>query len=78
MSGVQHPHDGSVTLTCHARNAQVLTQTYFTPFGVKALAASTTAHGITSKMLLMGTHTDQVRFLVLCLQFRLDGLACSF
>lgn len=40
---------------------QVLTQTYFTPFGVKALAASTTAHGITSKMLLMGTHTDQAR-----------------
>ncbi|KAK9825151.1 hypothetical protein WJX81_005905 [Elliptochloris bilobata] len=39
---------------------EVLTQTYFTPFGVKALAASTTAHGITSKMLLMGMHTDQV------------------
>ena len=39
----------------------MLTQTYFTPFGVKALAASTTAHGITSKMLLFGTHTDQAR-----------------
>lgn len=39
---------------------QVLTQSYFLPFGVKTLATTATSHGITQKFILMGTFTDQV------------------
>jgi hypothetical protein len=39
---------------------QALRQDFFLPFGVKALAATSTSHGITSKIILMGTLTDQV------------------
>ncbi len=39
---------------------QVLRQSFFLPFGAKALAATTTSHGITQKFLLMGTFSDQV------------------
>ena len=61
LARVGAPQRSSAALKDQAWSAQVLTQTYFTPFGVKAMAASTTAHGITSKMLLLGTHTDQAR-----------------
>lgn len=37
----------------------MLGQSYFVPFGVKALASSATSQGITSKIILMGTFTDQ-------------------
>jgi hypothetical protein len=39
---------------------QVLRQAFLLPFGVKALAATATSQGITSKMVLMGTFSDQV------------------
>ena len=39
---------------------QVLQQSFFLPFGVKALATTATSHGITQKFLLMGTFSDQV------------------
>jgi hypothetical protein len=39
---------------------QVLRQTFFLPFGVKTAAVTATSQGITSKMVLMGTFSDQV------------------
>lgn len=52
-----------MTCSCQVQGmfvaAQVLAQSYFVPFGVKALAATTTSKGITSKIILMGTFTDQ-------------------
>ena len=40
--------------------AQVLRDSYFWASQVKAAAVTTTARGVTSKMLLLGTAADQV------------------
>jgi ER membrane protein complex subunit 1, C-terminal len=42
------------------RLAQVLRDSYFWASQVKAAAVTTTARGVTSKMLLLGTAADQV------------------
>ena len=38
----------------------MLRQSFFLPFGVKAIATTATSHGITQKFLLLGTLSDQV------------------
>ena len=62
--------------------AQVLRQDFFLPFGVKALAATATSHGITSRFILFGTLAGQVRIFTLLEDMhlhllRLPGLSCS-
>lgn len=63
-------HNLSAPTTSYTRpEVMVKSQSYFFTFSVKAIAATQTAKGITSKQLLIGTIGDQVCFLVLYVSF---------
>ncbi|CAM6050215.1 unnamed protein product [Sphagnum compactum] len=54
-------HNASAPLSSYSSsNVEVKGQSYFFTYTVKALTVTTTARGITSKQLLLGTVTDQV------------------
>jgi hypothetical protein len=54
-------HNASALLSSYSSsNVEVKGQSYFFTYTVKALTVTTTARGITSKQLLLGTVTDQV------------------
>jgi hypothetical protein len=54
-------HNASAPLSSYSSsNVEVKGQSYFFTYTVKTLTVTTTARGITSKQLLLGTVTDQV------------------
>jgi hypothetical protein len=54
-------HNASAPLSSYSSsNVEVKGQSYFFTYTVKALTVTTTARGITSKQLLLGTVSDQV------------------
>ncbi len=54
-------HNASALLSPYSSsNVEVKGQSYFFTYTLKALTVTTTARGITSKQLLLGTVTDQV------------------
>ena len=54
-------HNGSAPVSSYSNfDLEVKTFSSFFPYSVKALAATTTARGITGKQVLVGTVKDQV------------------
>lgn len=54
-------HNGSAPVSSYSSsNLEVKGQSYFFSFTVKSMTVTTTAKGITTKQLLIGTVTDQV------------------